>query len=120
MKPGFSRLLIAVLFASTVAERSAPAGEDAVFASRRLQLAISLDAVVSRLVDTAKGTDRVRSAVPFCAAVVDDAAKRRALYERFVVSQEIAQIDPWAERVAGKEAHEFAPIRQLDLAEAAE
>lgn len=54
------------------------------------------------------------------AAVVDDAAKRRVLYARFVLSQKIAQIDPWAERVAGKEAYEFAPIRQLDLAEAAE
>ncbi len=54
------------------------------------------------------------------AAVVDDATKRRVLYERFVLSQKIAQIDPWAERVAGKEAYEFAPIRQLDLAEAAE
>ncbi len=54
------------------------------------------------------------------AAVVDDAAKRRTLHERFVLSQKIAQIDPWAERVAGKEAYEFAPIRQLDLAEAAE
>ncbi len=60
------------------------------------------------------GIDSIR------AAVVDDAAKRRALYERFVISQKIAQIDPWAERVAGKEAYEFAPIRQLDLAEAAE
>jgi nitrite reductase (NADH) large subunit len=54
------------------------------------------------------------------AAVVDDATKRRVLYARFVLSQKIAQIDPWAERVAGKEAYEFAPIRQLDLAEAAE
>jgi nitrite reductase (NADH) large subunit len=54
------------------------------------------------------------------AAVVDDAAKRSALYGRFVLSQKIAQIDPWAERVAGKEAYEFAPIRRLDLAEAAE
>lgn len=54
------------------------------------------------------------------AAVVDDATKRRTLHERFVLSQKIAQIDPWAERVAGKEAYEFAPIRQLDLAEAAE
>lgn len=54
------------------------------------------------------------------AAVVDDAAKRSTLHARFVLSQKIAQIDPWAERVAGKEAYEFAPIRQLDLAEAAE
>ena len=60
------------------------------------------------------GLDSIR------AHVVEDAVRRRALYERFVISQKVAQVDPWAERVAGREAHEFAPIRQLDLAEAAE
>ncbi|RBP00953.1 assimilatory nitrite reductase (NAD(P)H) large subunit precursor [Roseiarcus fermentans] len=50
------------------------------------------------------------------AQVVDDAEKRRALYDRFVVSQHFAQTDPWAERVAGKDAHEFVPIADLALA----
>ena len=44
--------------------------------------------------------------------VLDDRERRAALYDRFVHSQTFAQIDPWAERVAGKEAHEFAPIRR--------
>jgi nitrite reductase (NADH) large subunit len=52
--------------------------------------------------------------------VLDDAARRKALYDRFVVSQKFAQIDPWAERVAGKDAHEFAPLADLSLKEAAE
>jgi nitrite reductase (NADH) large subunit len=52
------------------------------------------------------------------AHAVDDLAKRRALYDRFAFSQTFAQIDPWAERVAGRDAHEFAPI--ADLAPAAD
>lgn len=54
------------------------------------------------------------------AHVVDDLAKRSALVERFVVSQQFAQKDPWAERAQGKDAHEFAPIRDFTVAEAAE
>ncbi|MDX2289191.1 MAG: nitrite reductase large subunit NirB [Hyphomicrobiaceae bacterium] len=54
------------------------------------------------------------------AQVIDDLEKRRALYDRFVVSQRYAQSDPWAERAAGKDAHEFAPIADLSIAEAAE
>lgn len=44
------------------------------------------------------------------ATIMTDAAARAALYDRFLVSQETAQVDPWAERVAGFEAHEFTPI----------
>ena len=47
------------------------------------------------------------------AQVVDDVDKRRALYDRFVAFQRFAQSDPWSERVAGKDAHEFAPIADL-------
>ncbi len=54
------------------------------------------------------------------AQVLDDPVKRRALLERFVLSQSYAQSDPWAERAAGKDAHEFAPIADLTLQEAAE
>ncbi len=44
------------------------------------------------------------------ATIVDDPATRKALWERFLHSQSFAQIDPWAERVAGLESHEFSPI----------
>ncbi len=54
------------------------------------------------------------------AQVVDHKGKRRALYDRFVVSQRLAQSDPWSERVAGRDAHEFAPIADLTLMQAAE
>jgi nitrite reductase (NADH) large subunit len=46
--------------------------------------------------------------------------KRKVLFERFVLSQKFAQVDPWAERVAGHEAYEFAPLAQLALPMAAE
>ncbi|MBK6742262.1 MAG: NAD(P)/FAD-dependent oxidoreductase [Hydrogenophilales bacterium] len=45
------------------------------------------------------------------AKVVDDAAGRAELYERFKFGQQFAQIDPWKERAEGAEAHEFQPIR---------
>jgi nitrite reductase (NADH) large subunit len=54
------------------------------------------------------------------ATVVDDLTRRQSLYERFVISQRTAQIDPWAERVAGRDAHEFRPMANFTLAEAAE
>ena len=60
------------------------------------------------------GVDTIRG------QVLDDRQRRLALYERFVVSQNFAQHDPWAERVAGKEAHEFAPMADLIRTEAAE
>jgi nitrite reductase (NADH) large subunit len=50
------------------------------------------------------------------AQVVDDLAKRRGLFDRFVFSQSFAQNDPWRERVAGRDAHEFTPIADLALA----
>ena len=54
------------------------------------------------------------------AHVLDDVERRRALHDRFVTSQKFAQIDPWAERAQGKDAHEFRPIADLTRAEAAE
>ncbi|MBI5940859.1 MAG: NAD(P)/FAD-dependent oxidoreductase [Caulobacterales bacterium] len=39
-----------------------------------------------------------------------DPETRRALYDRFVISQRSARIDPWAERVAGRHAEEFTPL----------
>jgi len=52
--------------------------------------------------------------------VLDDVERRHALRDRFVYSQKFAQIDPWAERAQGKDAHEFRPIADLTRAEAAE
>ncbi|WP_138470258.1 nitrite reductase large subunit NirB [Poseidonocella sp. HB161398] len=59
------------------------------------------------------GYDHIRE------TVFDDLEARKAYAERFAFSQQFAQIDPWAERVAGAEAHEFTPMADLKL-EAAE
>ena len=60
------------------------------------------------------GVDTVRK------QIMDDLERRRALYERFVYSQKFSQSDPWAERTAGRDRHEFAPMADLTLKEAAE
>ncbi len=54
------------------------------------------------------------------ANVVNDPVKRRNYYDRFVFSQTFAQIDPWEERVNGKDAHEFAAMAEFGLPVAAE
>ncbi|MBL8573323.1 MAG: NAD(P)/FAD-dependent oxidoreductase, partial [Hyphomicrobiaceae bacterium] len=60
------------------------------------------------------GLDKVRS------VICDDGERRKALAERFRLSQRFAQVDPWAERVAGFDAHEFAPLSLDGYKEAAE
>jgi nitrite reductase (NADH) large subunit len=45
--------------------------------------------------------------------IVDDEAKRKALYARFLESQKYSQTDPWAERANGVQADEFAPLRAV-------
>jgi nitrite reductase (NADH) large subunit len=60
------------------------------------------------------GVDTVRK------QVLDDLERRQALFDRFVYSQKFSQNDPWAERVAGHDAHEFRPMKDLARAEAAE
>ncbi|MPY73937.1 MAG: nitrite reductase large subunit [Alphaproteobacteria bacterium] len=60
------------------------------------------------------GVDAIR------AQVVDDAERRAALRDRFLKSQASSQDDPWAERAQGADAHEFAPMAQLRVLEAAE
>jgi nitrite reductase (NADH) large subunit len=45
--------------------------------------------------------------------VVEDAENRRRLYTRFLYSQKFAQDDPWAERAAGGDAHEFTKLPEL-------
>jgi nitrite reductase (NADH) large subunit len=46
--------------------------------------------------------------------VVADAENRRALHERFLVSQRMVQSDPWAKRAAGAEAHEYRVMAEVD------
>ncbi len=46
--------------------------------------------------------------------------KRAALYGRFKHAQNFLQVDPWAERVSGKDAHEFVPMRSFPEMMAAE
>lgn len=52
--------------------------------------------------------------------VLDDVERRRAYFERFVFSQTFAQVDPWSERVSGKDKHEFQPMASIPYATAAE
>jgi nitrite reductase (NADH) large subunit len=52
--------------------------------------------------------------------IMTDHDKRRAYYERFVFSQKFAQVDPWSERVSGKDKHEFQPMATVGHQEAAE
>jgi nitrite reductase (NADH) large subunit len=54
------------------------------------------------------------------ANIVDDLSKRRHYFERFVYAQSFAQIDPWQERVNGKDAHEFAALAEFGMPVAAE
>lgn len=54
------------------------------------------------------------------AAIVRDLDKRRTYYDRFVYSQKFAQVDPWEERVNGKDAHEFAALAEFGVPQAAE
>jgi nitrite reductase (NADH) large subunit len=52
--------------------------------------------------------------------IVDDAERRQAFFARFVESQKVAQVDPWSERVSGVDKHEFRPMAEIGLAQAAE
>ena len=58
------------------------------------------------------GLDQVR-------AQVEDPESRKALYDRFSYAQRFSRIDPWAERVAGRDSHEFNPLsRRMEVAPA--
>ena len=52
--------------------------------------------------------------------VLDDVERRKAYFDRFVFSQKFAQVDPWSERVSGKDKHEFRPMANLSFQSAAE
>lgn len=55
------------------------------------------------------GIDEIRK------QIMDDPEKRTAYFGRFVHSQKFAQVDPWSERVSGKDKHEFRPMTNLKL-----
>ncbi|MEW8658213.1 MAG: nitrite reductase large subunit NirB [Candidatus Thiodiazotropha endolucinida] len=46
--------------------------------------------------------------------ILEDAEGRKALAERFYLSQRIAQFDPWAKLVQDAESHEFTPIKIIE------
>jgi nitrite reductase (NADH) large subunit len=52
--------------------------------------------------------------------IVADPDKRKGYFERFVFSQKFAQVDPWSERVSGKDRHEFRPLAVTEFQAAAE
>lgn len=52
--------------------------------------------------------------------ILDDHERRKAFYDRFVFSQKFAQVDPWSERVSGKDKHEFKPMATVEYPQAAE
>ncbi|WP_054308612.1 nitrite reductase large subunit NirB [Mesorhizobium sp. 1M-11] len=52
--------------------------------------------------------------------IMADPDRRKAYFERFVFSQKFAQVDPWSERVSGKDKHEFRPMAETDFQQAAE
>ena len=52
--------------------------------------------------------------------VLEDVERRKGFFERFVFSQKFAQVDPWSERVSGKDKHEFQPMAVADFKQAAE
>jgi nitrite reductase (NADH) large subunit len=52
--------------------------------------------------------------------IMDDVEKRRHYFERFTFAQSFLQVDPWEERVNGKDAHEFAAMKRFTTMMAAE
>ena len=51
------------------------------------------------------GLDKIK------AAILDDEKNRKALYDRFIVSQKPAQIDPWKLHAEGADANQFKSIK---------
>ena len=59
-------------------------------------------------------TDEVRR------QIMEDTEKRKGYFERFVYAQKFAQVDPWSERVSGRDKHEFKPMAAVGFPQAAE
>ena len=64
-----------------------------------------------------KWVDKV--GLDWCQEQIADAETRKALYDRFMVSQSVYQVDPWAEHAQPAERAKWAPMADLSL-EAAE
>ena len=64
-----------------------------------------------------KWVDKV--GLDWCRDQMADLANRRALYDRFMLSQAVYQVDPWAEHAAPVERAKWSPLADLTL-EAAE
>ena len=43
--------------------------------------------------------------------IIEDSDRRLHYFDRFVASQQVAQVDPWAERVQGKHHQEFSMVQ---------
>ena len=56
------------------------------------------------------GLDTVRK------QIVEDSARRQALFERFLYAQKFAQTDPWAEHATSAFASEYRPMAVTDFA----
>jgi nitrite reductase (NADH) large subunit len=52
--------------------------------------------------------------------IMGDIEKRRHYFERFTFAQKFLQVDPWQERVNGKDAHEFEAMKSFNKMLAAE
>jgi nitrite reductase (NADH) large subunit len=61
---------------------------------------------------TAPWVERV--GIDYVRTRLSDAVNRQALQQRFLDSQRHAQQDPWADRAAGAEAHEFRPLAVVE------
>ena len=55
----------------------------------------------------------------WCQEQMADLTARRALYDRFMLSQSVYQVDPWAELTKPDQLAQWAPMADLSL-EAAE
>jgi nitrite reductase (NADH) large subunit len=60
-----------------------------------------------------------RVGLDWCRAQIADPATRRALYDRFMLSQSVYQTDPWADLTKPDQLAQWAPLSDLSL-EAAE
>ena len=47
--------------------------------------------------------------------IMDNTEQRNAYYQRFVESQQVAQVDPWQERVSGVQKNEFNQITPVPV-----
>ena len=51
--------------------------------------------------------------------ILEDPQKRNDYFDRFDFSRKFAQVDPWSERVSGKDKHEFRPMATIGFPVAA-